>query len=177
MTVLNNIVNPTNTTAINNNFDIIEDELSNRVLKKTLGVGENNSMQTNIDMNNYRLLNLPTPVSPLDPLRLGDIDNINIIARDITFASTSATGIVVNETLDNRYIIIESLSPVTITLNDAPIGTTVFFLQDTLQQVTFVAGAGVTLVSPLGVTPYTRYSVVSATVIQSGKYVLGGDLG
>lgn len=180
MTTLNNIVNPANVAGVNNNFDIIEDELTNKVLKKTLGDGEDNTMLENIDMNSNRILNLPTPTSLLEPVRLKDLgvtDGITINLRELVTVNTLETNTLVTESLDNNLIVVQGETPVTITLGKATPNTSVFFMQDTVQQVTFVAEEGVVIKTPLGFTPYTRYSVCFAYALDANTWVLGGDLG
>jgi hypothetical protein len=78
MTVLNNIGSGFNRTPINSNFEIIEDELTNKVIKKVLAEGESNTMQVPIDMNSQRMLNLPKPIGLSDPVRLLDLYNAAI---------------------------------------------------------------------------------------------------
>lgn len=59
-------------TAINNNFSQLQSVLlqaMNRVYS------DNNSIDTDIDMNGHTLMNLPTPVHPTSPLRLQDMED------------------------------------------------------------------------------------------------------
>jgi hypothetical protein len=46
-----------------------------------------NAMQSTIDMNGNRIINLPSPVSLQEPLRLQDLDSFNTITGDIILAS------------------------------------------------------------------------------------------
>lgn len=78
MTTLSDIGTGFSRTAINNNFDIIEDELNNKVIKKVLADGEDNTMTVNIDMNSNRILNSPTPSSPNDLVRLRDMQELGL---------------------------------------------------------------------------------------------------
>jgi glycerophosphoryl diester phosphodiesterase len=73
MTVLNNIGSGFNRSTINSNFDIIEDELSNDVLKRD-NPSTDNSMKVPLDMNNNPIYNLPAPVSKASPIRLSDLE-------------------------------------------------------------------------------------------------------
>lgn len=73
---LNSIVSGFNLSKINDNFTKISDALNNKVLYRDNPVGENNSVNTDIDMNNRRIYNLPTPVLDSEPTRLQDIKNI-----------------------------------------------------------------------------------------------------
>jgi len=73
---LSGIVSGFNLSKINDNFTKIADALNNKVLYRDNPVGENNSVNTDIDMNNRRIYNLPTPVLDSEPTRLQDIKNI-----------------------------------------------------------------------------------------------------
>lgn len=55
--------------ALNNDFEIIEEGFE-RTLDRYGGAG--NHMEAPLDMNSNRILNLPAPVDPTDPLRLVD---------------------------------------------------------------------------------------------------------
>ena len=60
---------------LNNNFTAIENEFQNKVLYRNNPTGEPNSMQVDLDMNSNRILNLPVPSYPNDPVRLQDLTN------------------------------------------------------------------------------------------------------
>jgi hypothetical protein len=83
MTVLNNIGSGFNRSTINSNFDIIEDELNNKVIKKVLAEGEDNTMQVDLDMNSNRMLNLPAPSGPNEPVRVQDLPNFIVEGNDL----------------------------------------------------------------------------------------------
>ena len=136
-------------------------------------------INSDLDMNGYRIKNLPAPAAPTDPLRLMDaaITGIEVSLRDLTTSTTVATTITVDATNDNDLIIIQSETPVVITLEPTTANAVVFFLQDTLQEVTFAAGVGAVVKTPLGLTPYTQNSMCFAYSINSTTWVLGGDLG
>lgn len=75
--VLNDIVNTYNLALINSNFTKIENEFQNKVLYRDNPTGEPNQMQSNLDMNSNRILNLPAPTSPGEPARIQDVlDNV-----------------------------------------------------------------------------------------------------
>lgn len=82
MTVLNNIASGFSRTTLNDNFDIIEDELTNKVLKRLPVEGEDNSMQVDLDMNGSRILNLPFPQSGNDVARLIDVQDNSALFRE-----------------------------------------------------------------------------------------------
>jgi hypothetical protein len=82
-----------NLSAIQSNFDAIEDELNSRVLYRNSPIGEPNSIQTDLDANGKRIFNLPMPLSGSEPARLVDIQDaigggINIDWSDITSKPT-----------------------------------------------------------------------------------------
>lgn len=59
-----------NLSAINSNFQKIEDELNNKVLYRQVQGGEPNAMSGNLDMNSSRILNLPDAASLSEPVTL-----------------------------------------------------------------------------------------------------------
>lgn len=82
---------------VNANFDIIKNELDNKVLYRDNPDGEPNQMLSDLDLNGNRLLNLPAPINPTDPVRLVDLIDITIGGIEITpyilpVASTSVLG-------------------------------------------------------------------------------------
>lgn len=89
---LNGIGNGFNRSVIDSNFQKIEDELNNNVLRRGNVAGnEDNAMREDLDMNSQRILNLPKPENPYEPARLIDLSNIigtiNLIpnASDVEF--------------------------------------------------------------------------------------------
>lgn len=70
-TDLTNLSNETSVVeTINNNNTLIETALENTLSRDGTSP---NAMQTNLDMNNQRILNLPPPVNPTDVVRLADL--------------------------------------------------------------------------------------------------------
>ncbi|MGL4584100.1 MAG: hypothetical protein ACRCVU_14105 [Flavobacterium sp.] len=71
-----------NISAVNANFQKIEDELNNNVLRRNgLGVGDSNEMHNNLDMNSFAILNAATDVgnpSSLLTVAEGDARYYNI---------------------------------------------------------------------------------------------------
>lgn len=100
MTVLNNIGSGFARTAINDNFDIIQDELTNKVIKKVLGNSENNTMEANLDMNSKRILNLPIPLSLNEPARLQDLEDL---------FGTQGSGITLTQSLNGLRAYVKDL--------------------------------------------------------------------
>lgn len=71
---LSPIVNITNVAAINSNFEKIASEINNKMFSRN-PEGEPNVLDTNIDLNGNKLLNVPKPTSPTDLVRLQDLDD------------------------------------------------------------------------------------------------------
>lgn len=65
-----------NTSRINDNFQKIEDALTQEVLYRKGYVGEPNEMETNLDMNGNRILNLPEATSDSEPATLGQLKQV-----------------------------------------------------------------------------------------------------
>jgi hypothetical protein len=72
---LNNITNTNQVSVINDNFDKIENELQNKVLYRDNPNNEPNPLVTDVDVNQRRLYNLPTPVLSHQAARLKDVQN------------------------------------------------------------------------------------------------------
>lgn len=71
--VLNNLADlgTSAVSLINNNNDAIEIAIENTLSRDGTTP---NAMDSNLDMNSYRILNLPEPIAATEPIRLGDID-------------------------------------------------------------------------------------------------------
>lgn len=63
-----------NLTKLNEALQLIQDELNNKVLYRDNPEGEDNSLQSDIDWNSKKILNLPLPTSQDEPARVQDID-------------------------------------------------------------------------------------------------------
>lgn len=74
---LNDIANPESQTSlvqtVNHNNTLITEALDNTLSRDGTTP---NSMGANLDMNTYRVLNLPEPIDNSEPLRLGDIGGL-----------------------------------------------------------------------------------------------------
>lgn len=70
-----NLSNVLTLLGINSNFQKVKDELNNKVLYRDNPVGEPNTMETPLDMNGEKILNLPQPTSNNEPVRLADVNN------------------------------------------------------------------------------------------------------
>lgn len=73
---LNDVTNTSSLSTINDNFDKIEQELNEKVLYRDAPVGEDNSLQTDVDANGKRIYNLPQPLLLSEAARLQDIVDI-----------------------------------------------------------------------------------------------------
>lgn len=65
--------NFTTASALTSRLKQIEAEFNNRVLYRDNPSGEPNAMQNDLDMDFHRILNLPKPLHPTDPVRLQDV--------------------------------------------------------------------------------------------------------
>jgi len=61
------------TSQINNNFEAIEEAFNTQVLYRSNPVAEPNHMLNILDMNSFKIINMPTPVDPTDVTRLMDV--------------------------------------------------------------------------------------------------------
>lgn len=72
--VLKDLKSGYNTSTINDNFATLKDYINNNLLNRSgLVVGQPNQMENDLDMNSKKILNLPAPTSPSDPVRLTDL--------------------------------------------------------------------------------------------------------
>lgn len=62
-----------NTSTINSNFERIEEAINSNTLSVKDG---SNQMEQELDMNSNRIINLPAPLNPTEPLRLEDLKNL-----------------------------------------------------------------------------------------------------
>ena len=100
---------------------------------------------------------------------------------DGTFSSTQTvqtnTGVYTLTSADAGKLILNS-DALTVTVQGLTVGQQVDFLQDATSQITFVAGAGMTLTSKRGnLKTSERYSPAGIKCVASNTYVLVGDLG
>lgn len=88
---LDDITSGYSVAKINNNFQKIEDEINNKMLSRQPNT-EPNVMLDVLDMNSNRIINLPAPVDPTDPIRLMDVDiDISGVTIDSDFALIRAS--------------------------------------------------------------------------------------
>lgn len=75
--VLNNITSGFNLAKINANFQNIEDYINDKLLaREATGVSGEAMMERALDMNSNRILNLPAPLYPTDPIRFQDLETL-----------------------------------------------------------------------------------------------------
>lgn len=77
---LNNLDSLTNEStalnALNTNFATIQDAIDNLLSRDGTSP---NTIEANLDMNSFRIQNLPEAVGPTEPVRLGDIDELLVL--------------------------------------------------------------------------------------------------
>ena len=71
--VIDEIASGYSLSKINEQFNKIETYINDKVLSRDSD-GNANAMSEDLDMNSNQILNLPTPVSPTDPIRKQDLD-------------------------------------------------------------------------------------------------------
>ncbi len=125
--ILPDITSGYNLSAINSNFQKIEDELNNKVLYRQVQDGEPNAMSENLDMNSNRIINLPDAISESEPVTLRQLINVDsgdALQLRADLASSGGGGLVgtssgktvegslveINESLKNIYIITGSVN-------------------------------------------------------------------
>lgn len=67
-----------NLTQINVALQALATELNGKVLYRDNPTGEPNSMDNNLDMNNFQILNLPAPATQNSPARLRDVQAVTV---------------------------------------------------------------------------------------------------
>lgn len=88
-------------TAINANYALTETAVENTLSRDGTSP---NQMGANLDMNSHRILNLPSPVSSLEPLRLTDLDSfINGTATFSNMPTGGTSGQVLTKNSSSNY--------------------------------------------------------------------------
>lgn len=86
-----------NLSSINSNFQMVEDELNNKVLYRNSPAGEPNSMSSNLDMDSNRIINLPDAISDSEPVTLGQliaVDSGDSLQLRADLADTSGANLI-----------------------------------------------------------------------------------
>lgn len=94
---LPNIANPSNVSLMNDNFKKIEGALNEEVLYRKGYTGEPNEMQSNLDMNSNRILNLLDAVDLSEPVTLRqliEVDSGEALQLRMDLAEPSGAGLV-----------------------------------------------------------------------------------
>jgi hypothetical protein len=71
---------------INDNFEKLEAVINSEVMHLE---GDNNVMKQNLDMNNHKILNLPTPVNPTDVVRVKDVGEL-VFQTQVSYVQETA---------------------------------------------------------------------------------------
>lgn len=176
--------------AINANNAALETAMENTLSRDGTSP---NTLSANLDMNSYRILNLPTPIDDADPVRLGDVISeaastalgASIIAAATVSSINSQTGTTYTllSTDSLKIVSISNASAITVTLpSTLSAGFNCIVGQEGAGQITFAAGSGATVHSPGdALKTALRYSFVNAFVLTntngtSAAWRLGGDL-
>ena len=94
---LDDVAGGYNLSAINSNFQKIEDHINDKVLNRTNPANLPNSMSTDIDMNGRRIYNLPAPISPNEPARLVDVTGGGPVGGATNLSATvTASSVTIN---------------------------------------------------------------------------------
>lgn len=94
---LNTVSAGHNLSTINSNFQKLEDALNNEVLYRKGYAGEPNDMDTNLDMNSKRILNLQDAVSQSEPVTLRqliEVDSGNSVQLRADLAAEGGAGLI-----------------------------------------------------------------------------------
>ena len=106
--VLDTVSSGYNLGKINANFEKIEDQLNDKVLYRdnTSTPTEPNELEQDLDLNSNRILNLPVPTSPTEPLRYGDItsDETGATVQYVDDSITTAVDIATDTTVPLNII-------------------------------------------------------------------------
>lgn len=94
---LDDVAGGYNLSAINSNFQKIEDHINDNVLNRTNPTNLPNSMSTDLDMNGRRIYNLPAPISPNEPARLVDVTGGATVGGATNLSATvTASSVTIN---------------------------------------------------------------------------------
>ena len=94
---LDDVAGGYNLSAINSNFQKIEDHINDNVLNRTNPTNLPNSMSTDLDMNGKRIYNLPAPISPNEPARLADVTGGGPVGGATNLSATvTASSVTIN---------------------------------------------------------------------------------
>src|SRR6266581_172274 len=90
---LSNLINLQNETtavnSINTNNATLTTAMDNTLSRNGLSP---NQMNANLDMNSYRILNLPIPINQSEPLRLADVTQVTQFQNSVNLSAALASG-------------------------------------------------------------------------------------
>lgn len=104
--------------TINSNFQAIATELNDKVLYRNNLTGSPNQMQNNLDMNSKRILNLPAPLTDLEPLRKVDAGALLEVSQAAIDAAATAV-LSKNEAVAQAALAVSSASDAATSAIDA----------------------------------------------------------
>lgn len=154
---ISNIASGFSRSKVNDAIQAIVDEINNNTLRRNgLGIGEDNSMQNDLDMNSKRILNLPAPSSLTEPLRLQDLEDglLSLLGENAfkyaqTFEGDGTTTVYTlefNSPAASIQVFIDgvlqfpsayTIGATTITFSEAPpIGSTVYLIAYSFESLT-----------------------------------------
>jgi hypothetical protein len=140
----------------------------------------------NIDMNGFRIFNLPAPASGTDPIRKQDFAGMLAKAGSgVTMVPTGSIAFSVGEAEGNNHYLCSTVTGATVTLKRPANflinqqATIIYFTQLGDGEIELVPDVGVTLVYPEGYTPSTfaKGATIAAESISNNKWLLVGNLG
>lgn len=143
-------------------------------------------MMGNIDMNGYKIFNLPEPLSPTEPVRLVDFNNLLAKAStSVTIKRTSAPSLSIGDYDHATHYICSNPTSCKVTVRKATtveannVSVIVFFTQLAEGFVEIVAGEDVTLVYPEDSAPvtYGKGSTIAVEAISNTHWLVVGSLG
>jgi len=116
-------------TTINDNFATVETALDNTLSRDGTSP---NQMGSTLDMNSNRIINLPNPVGATEPLRLGDISEINGTITINAVPAGGTTGQALEKTSSTDYAVgwsntvnsVGLVMPSDFTVTNSPVTTT-----------------------------------------------------
>lgn len=141
------------TSQVNNNNTDIARNFNDLVLYRDNESGEDNRMINLLDMNTNRIINLPQPIDPTDPVRLKDVGNAIIVGDTTVIIPQSETRTLTSGQVDVTFLILETdLASFSISSNKADTGrllsnTDFFVIDSTTIKLTssYPAGTKITL--------------------------------
>ena len=158
----------TSTSKLNENFEAIEQAIENTLSRD--GTTPNH-MESDLDLNSYRVINVGDPILPSDAV------NLRTLRYELREYITDSSMTLNDEDHHNSIILCVNQTPITISLADMDTdGVYVSVVQLGEGQVTFEdAGEDLLVAAPF--VPSTRdvYSLITATRTSMG-WIVTGDL-